>query len=95
MVLLNRTYYRVGMLLYWHSCGVYLMDDPVDSPYHYNRKGIECLAAIEASMSDEEFQGYLKGNVFKYVWRYKYKGRAKEDLKKAQFYLNKLISITP
>jgi malate/lactate dehydrogenase len=43
-------------------------------------------------MSDEEFQGYCKGNAMKYLWRYKYKGKPVEDLKKAQWYLEKLIA---
>jgi hypothetical protein len=42
-------------------------------------------------MSEREFKGYLKGNSMKYLWRYDYKGRAEEDLKKAQWYLSKLI----
>jgi len=67
--------------------------DEVDNPYHYNRKGIECIDAIEASMSDEEFRGYLKGNVLKYIWRYTYKDKPLEDLKKARWYHEKLISI--
>jgi len=66
--------------------------DPVNSPSHYNHKGVEAIAAIEASMTDEEFQGYLKGNCMKYMWRYKYKGKPVEDLKKAQWYLDKLIA---
>tara|TARA_R110002153_G_scaffold52448_1_gene147028 strand:+ start:965 stop:1252 length:288 start_codon:yes stop_codon:yes gene_type:complete len=66
--------------------------DPVNSPSHYNSKGVEAIAAIEASMSDEEYLGYLKGNCMKYMWRYKYKGKPVEDLKKAQWYLNKLIA---
>lgn len=66
--------------------------DPVNSPSHYNSKGVEAIDAIEASMSDEEFQGYCKGNAMKYMWRYKYKGKPVEDLKKAQWYLNKLIA---
>jgi len=65
--------------------------DPVNSPSHYNQFGIECLDAIEASMSPKEFQGYLKGNVEKYLWRYRYKNKPIEDLKKGQFYLNLLI----
>ena len=67
--------------------------DVVNRPQHYNRKGIECLLAIEASMSDEEFKGYLKGNFIKYVWRYPYKGKPLEDLKKGEFYLKRLIEI--
>ena len=66
--------------------------DVVNSPAHYNTKGVEAITAIEASMSDEEFQGYCKGNAMKYLWRYKYKGKPVEDLKKAQWYLEKLIA---
>ena len=66
--------------------------DVVNSPTHYNFKGIEAIDAIEASMTAEEFTGYLKGNCMKYLWRYKYKGKPVEDLKKCQWYLNKLIA---
>ena len=38
-------------------------EDVVNSPTHYNAKGVECIEAIEASMTGSEFQGYLKGNV--------------------------------
>ncbi len=64
--------------------------DTINSPDHYNQGAIECIQAIEASMSKEEFQGYLKGNAMKYLWRYKYKGKAKEDLKKNIWYINRL-----
>lgn len=64
--------------------------DMVNHPPHYTQGGIECIEAIEASMSPEEFAGYLKGNVMKYLWRYRNKGRGTEDLSKAQWYLNKL-----
>jgi len=67
-------------------------DDPVNSPSHYNGQGIEAIDAIEASMSQDEFQGYLKGNVMKYIWRYRYKGKPVQDLKKAEWYLKKLIA---
>ena len=53
--------------------------------------GVEAIQAIEASMSTEAFQGYLKGNCMKYIWRMSYKGKAKEDTLKAQWYLNRLI----
>ncbi len=65
--------------------------DPVKSPEHYNTGSIECIEAIKESMSEREFRGYLKGNVMKYLWRYDRKGKAKEDLKKADWYLNRLI----
>jgi len=66
--------------------------DNVEKPAHYNQSGIECIQAIEASMSKDQFCGYLKGNIQKYIWRYEYKNKI-EDLKKAQWYLNKLIEI--
>ena len=70
------------------------MHDPVNSPRHYADSfgGIECIEAIEASMSIEEFKGFLKGNVQKYVWRYAQKNGS-EDLKKAKWYLERLITI--
>lgn len=66
-------------------------NDNVNHPSHYTKGGIECIDAIKASMSCHEYHGYLKGNVIKYLWRYRLKGHAKEDLKKAQWYLNKLV----
>ena len=70
------------------------MHDPVNSPRHYADSfgGVECIEAIEASMSIEEFKGFLKGNVQKYVWRYAQKNGS-EDLKKAKWYLERLITI--
>ena len=59
--------------------------DMVNNPPHYNRKNIEAVCAIEASMDEEEFRGYLKGNTLKYIWRYKYKDQPVEDLEKAQY----------
>lgn len=64
--------------------------DVVEKPAHYNQGGIECIQAIEASMSHEEFIGYLKGNAMKYLWRYRNKNGI-EDLKKAQWYQKLLI----
>ena len=65
--------------------------DPVNRPPHYTTGGIECIDAIKASMSTEAFLGFLKGNVQKYMWRYEKKVAPVEDLKKAQWYLSKLI----
>lgn len=64
--------------------------DPVNAPVHYNAGSIECIEAIEESMSADAFRGYLKGNCMKYLWRYSYKGKSLEDVRKAQWYLNKL-----
>jgi len=64
--------------------------DPVNHPSHYASGGIECIDAIEASMSPEEFQGYCKGNLSKYTWRYRDKGGV-QALRKANWYLDRLI----
>ena len=65
--------------------------DLINNPSHYNTGDIECIEAIQASMTTRQFQGYLKGNVMKYVWRHEYKGKMLDDLRKANWYLNKLI----
>ena len=70
-----------------------LQFDAVNFPQHYNEGGIEAIDAIKASMSLTEFKGYLKGNVLKYTWRYTYKEKPLEDLNKAKWYLEKLISL--
>lgn len=67
------------------------MTDTVNSPRHYAKNGgIECIEAIEASMDKDDFRGFLKGNIQKYVWRYEEKNGL-EDLKKASWYLDLLI----
>jgi hypothetical protein len=65
------------------------MHDPIN-PSHYTHGSIECIEAIEDSMGAEGFKGFLKGNCLKYLWRYQQKNGA-EDLKKAQWYLSRLI----
>ena len=66
--------------------------DPVEKPMHYAAGSVECIDAIEAQLTPEEFRGYLKGNIAKYMWRERKKG-GKESLKKAKWYLNKLIDL--
>ena len=66
--------------------------DMVNHPPHYNDGGVECIDAIQAAMTKEAFQGYLKGNVIKYLWRYEAKGGT-QDLDKANWYLTKLREI--
>ena len=63
--------------------------DMVNHPAHY-QGAIECIDAIEASMSKEAFAGHCKACVLKYLWRYKDKGGV-ESLEKAQWYLARLI----
>ena len=67
--------------------------DVVNSPPHYKTGGIEAIEGIEASMPPEAYAGYLKGNIMKYMWRYERKGKPIEDLKKARWYLDRLIGL--
>lgn len=66
-------------------------EDMVNHPPHYTQGGIECIDAIEASMSPEEFAGFLKGQVIKYMWRFEKKWDPKQDAGKAKFYLDRLV----
>ena len=74
---------------------IVLENDMVNSPNHYTAGDVECIDGIEASMTPEAFKGYCKGAVIKYLWRYERKSKVLEDLKKAEWYLSKLISKTP
>lgn len=62
------------------------MNDNVKHPSHYTNGGIECIDAIRASLGLSEFADYCKGNVIKYLWRYRLKNGV-EDLEKAAVYL--------
>ena len=66
--------------------------DDINHPSHYTEGGIECIEAIEAQLTPEEFRGYVKGNCVKYLWREKHKG-GNESLRKAQWYLNRLVDL--
>lgn len=64
--------------------------DNVNHPDHYTQGNIECIDAIKAIMTPEEFKGFLRGNVMKYIWRTE-KKNGTEDLEKAKWYLDLLI----
>ena len=66
-------------------------NDAVQHPSHYTHGGIECIDAIRASMTADGFCDYCKGNIIKYIWRWRDKGGA-EDLRKASVYLDWLIN---
>ena len=67
-----------------------IMDkDLVNHPPHYNNGKIECIEAIEAMLTHEEFVGYLRGNSLKYRWRFRYKNGI-QDLEKAEWYEKKI-----
>lgn len=56
----------------------------------YAHGSVECIDAIKAALSPEEWRGFVKGNVLKYVWREAYKG-GDCDLEKARDYLTRYL----
>lgn len=64
--------------------------DNINAPDHYTKGGIETIDYIKAKLTPEEYEGYLKGNVLKYLSREHDKGGL-DDLKKARVYLDWLI----
>ena len=68
-----------------------LREEEINSPQHYNTGQIECIDAIEAMLTFEEFVGYLRGNSLKYRWRFRYKKSPISDLAKAAWYEKKLF----
>ena len=67
------------------------MVDNINNPEHYNQGSVECIEAIEAMLTPDEFIGYLRGNSLKYRWRMRYKGSPIDDQRKAAWYENKLL----
>ena len=68
-------------------------DDTVNHPSHYTHGGVECIDAITSALSsyEDSVDSWLVGQVIKYLWRAPLKGKYEEDIKKAQFYLNRLV----
>lgn len=66
------------------------MPDNVNHPKHYTSGKIEVINIMEDQLSPEEYRGYIKGQVIKYITRERYKNGL-EDLKKARWYLDRLI----
>ena len=53
---------------------------------------LECFEAMVSMLTIDEIRGYLRGNSFKYRWRYTHKNGI-EDLKKAEWYEKKLLRL--
>lgn len=64
--------------------------DAITRPLHYRFGEVECIEAICAQSTPEEYRGYLKNTVTKYIWRERHKGGT-DSLRKAQWFLEKLI----
>lgn len=68
-----------------------LSNNNVNHPNHY-QGDIETIDYIKDKLTTEEFRGFVKGNILKYISRESLKN-GDEDLKKSHWYLNKLIEV--
>jgi len=68
---------------------------PIYAPNHYSHGGIEMIDILRAKLSPEQFEGFLLGNVIKYLFRYPHKGTPSRDLDKAAKYLEWLRILYP
>lgn len=66
--------------------------EQVEHPAHYHAGGIECIDALKAALTPEEFKGFLKGSCLKYIWRARHKGAESQDYAKSRWYLDRLIA---
>jgi hypothetical protein len=62
----------------------------IDHPTHYNTGKIETIVYIEDNLTKEQYEGFLQGNIIKYISRFRHKNGL-EDLEKTKWYLEKLI----
>ena len=67
------------------------MIDSINHPKHYNINWAGEQAIETYDYINSWKMGYAEGNIIKYVSRHKYKGKALQDLKKARWYLDKMI----
>ena len=67
-------------------------DDVINHPNHYTAYSREVIDTMQGDMTPEEFTGYLKGNIIKYISRYQGKNGV-EDLNKAIWYVTKLRDV--
>ena len=67
------------------------MKDAIN-PDHYKVGGIEAIDYVQAKLSPEEYRGYLRGNALKYLSRAGHKDDTTQDYKKAQWFIERLIS---
>ena len=68
--------------------------DPVN-PDHYTQGSIEVIDVLRAKMTPEEFRGFCKGNVIKYLLRGEHKGAAGVDYSKASWYASWIAGVDP
>ena len=68
--------------------------DMVNNPPHYNAGKYEAIDVIQDALGDQGTILYCQGNALKYILRMWHKGKPVEDIKKAMWYLNKIIELS-
>ncbi len=68
------------------------LNDDAINPNHYKRYRLEMIDNMQNSMTHDEFIGWLKGNIMKYISRFQDKNGL-TDIKKAEWYLKKLAEV--
>lgn len=70
------------------------MVEKINHPEHYNRPGRkECIEEMLDIYGPEKVIAFCELNAYKYRYRAGFKGSKEEDLKKANWYLNKMTEI--
>lgn len=68
--------------------------DPIDHPAHYTHsENVECIEAIQAALGNQAFIDYCRGNAMKYMWRARLKDSLANNVRKAQYYLAKILEV--
>jgi hypothetical protein len=67
------------------------MSKEVNHPPHYTQGEVECIQAMESNSTPEHFQEHCRLTAQKYLWRCRYKGKFRQDVEKAIWYLQRLL----
>lgn len=78
-----------------NGCHDVTPEDKVLSPAHYTAGGIETIDYLRAKLTPDEFRGFCKGSIIKYLSRASLKGSEDEDYRKASFYSRMLAGDDP
>lgn len=73
-----------------HGQHLHLDDNPL-TPDYYKSEGVETIDYLHAFLTEDEFNGFCKGNIIKYISRANRKNGI-EDIRKARDYIGYLIT---
>ena len=90
----NKNYMRFDGILGANGEDSIVFEDRVNSPSHYRAGSQEAIDIIEDAIrhAPGSVEGMLQAQVLKYILRLWHKDNTLEDARKAQWYLERLIS---